>query len=52
MSIYSLDSSFRLLFLLSQLFPQTKVKNLIKDYFCIESKVKFFGQLKFKTRKE
>ena len=53
-SFYPLDNSFRSLYPLSHLFPGTKDKNLKKKEkktLCVESKVEFSGEMKFKTNK-
>ena len=54
MSFYPLDNSFRSLYPLSHLFPGAKDKNLKKKEkktLCVESKVEFSGEMKFKTNK-
>ena len=51
MPIYSLDSIFRQFPLLSQLISLTEAKKFHKTSLCIESKVEFSGELKFKTSK-
>ena len=56
MSFYLLDNSFRSLYPLSHLFPGTKDENLKKkkekNTLCVESKVEFSGEMKFKTNKD
>ena len=51
MSIYSLDSSFRQLFPLFQLFSETKAKKLQKNISVLRLKLNFQGDRNFRLGK-